>query len=80
MVASAVPPVSVAAVSPAVAVAFGADGFVCLACSGGVHGDVRLLSDGDVLGARVDDGVRDVLRQRGLLRHELRHLRADEGA
>lgn len=79
MVASAVPPVSVAPVAPAVAVAFGADGLVGLACPGGVHGDVRLLSDGDVLGLRVDDGVRDILRQRGLLRHELRHLRAEEG-
>lgn len=65
----------VASVVPAVAVAFRADGLVGFACPGGVHGDVRLLSDGDILGARVDDGVGDVLRQRGFLRHELRHLR-----
>lgn len=80
VVASPVSSVSPVASVSAVAVAFGADGLVGLACPGGVHGDIRFLSDGDVLRARVDDSVSDVLRQSGLLRHELRHLRTDEEA
>lgn len=76
---SSVSPVTTS-VSPAMTVTLGADGLVGLARPGGVHSDVRLFCDGDILGARVDNRVGDILRQRGLLRHELRHLRAGEEA
>jgi len=55
-------------------VALGADGLVGLAGARGRDGDVGLLRDRHVLGLRAHHGVRDVLWQDGLPRHELRHI------
>ena len=74
MVVAAAMPSSVSPMSSPVTISFGANGFITLTSSSGIHSDVRLLGDGDVFRQCVDDCMGDVLGQRGLLGDELGHL------